>query len=142
MGDLSDEDFLNTLPDAPNVMYMMGFKFGSSLDWQRAFHLNSVVPYLVGSKYKDSKIVVFSSGNPYQHTSRFGSGCKEDVQLDPIGIYGWSIVARESAFRVTSEKNPNQKIAFGVYDCSASYLVFPGITKIICKVITTQIYRG
>ena len=29
-GDLSNEGFLNSLPDAPNVVYMMGFKFGSS----------------------------------------------------------------------------------------------------------------
>lgn len=110
-GDLSNEAFLNALPDAPNVVYMMGFKFGSSQDWQRAFQLNSVVPYLVGSKYKNAKIVVFSSGNPYPHTSRSGSGCHEEVPLHPIGIYGWSIVARESSFRITAEKNPNQKIA-------------------------------
>ena len=38
-GDLSNEDFLNSLPDAPNVVYMMGFKFGSSHDWKRSFHL-------------------------------------------------------------------------------------------------------
>ncbi len=110
-GDLSNEAFLNALPDVPNVVYMMGFKFGSSQDWQRAFHLNSVVPYLVGTKYKNAKIVVFSSGNPYPHISRFGPGCPEEVPLDPMGIYGWSIVARENSFRVTAEKNPNQKIA-------------------------------
>jgi len=32
-GDLSDEQFLHTLPEAPNVVYMMCFKFGSSGDW-------------------------------------------------------------------------------------------------------------
>lgn len=111
-GDLSDEQFLSSLPDAPNVVYMMGFKFGSSHDWKRSFHLNSVVPYLVGSKYKHSKIVVFSSGNPYPHTYKNGLGCNEEVPLDPIGIYGWSIVARESSFRITAENNPNQRIAF------------------------------
>jgi len=111
-GDLSDEHFLNSLPDAANVVYMMGFKFGSSHDWKRSFHLNSVVPYLVGSKYRNSKIVVFSSGNPYPHTLKTGNGCNEEVPFDPIGIYGWSIVARESSFRITAENQPNQKIAF------------------------------
>jgi uncharacterized protein YbjT (DUF2867 family) len=43
-GDLSDEKFISTLPDAANVFYMMGFKFGSSSDWRKAFHLNSIVP--------------------------------------------------------------------------------------------------
>jgi nucleoside-diphosphate-sugar epimerase len=111
-GDLSNESFLASLPDAPNVVYMMGFKFGSSHDWKRSFHLNSVVPYLVGSKYQHAKIVVFSSGNPYPHTYKNGPGCNEEAPLDPIGIYGWSIVARESSFRITAENNPNQRIAF------------------------------
>jgi len=111
-GDLSNEDFLNSLPDAPNVVYMMGFKFGSSHDWKLSFHLNSITPYLVGSKYKNSKIVVFSSGNPYPHTSKTGPGCNEEHPLDPTGIYGWSIVARESSFKVTAENNPNQQLAF------------------------------
>ncbi len=111
-GDLSDEQFLNSLPDAPNVVYMMGFKFGSSSDWQRAFHLNSITPYLVGKKFSNSKIVVFSSGNPYPHTSKTGAGCDENTQLDPQGIYGWSIVARESAFRIIAELSPNQCSVF------------------------------
>ena len=110
-GDLSNEDFLNSLPDAPNVVYMMGFKFGSSHDWKRSFHLNSIVPFLVGSKYKNSRIVVFSSGNPYPHTPKTGAGCKEEDLLKPLGIYGWSIVARENSFKITNEKNPDQKIA-------------------------------
>lgn len=110
-GDLSDEGFLHSLPDAPNVVYMMGFKFGSSDNWQRAFHLNSIVPYLVGQKYKNSNIVVFSSGNPYPHTSAMGKGCTEDVQLDPAGIYGWNIVARESSFGITASMYTYQKIS-------------------------------
>jgi nucleoside-diphosphate-sugar epimerase len=111
-GNLSDEQFLNSLPDAPNVVYMMGFKFGSSGDWQRAYHLNAITPYLVGKKYSNSRIVVFSSGNPYPHTSKSGTGCDENTQLDPKGIYGWSIVARESAFRITAELSPNQHSVF------------------------------
>ena len=110
MGDLADEKFLNSLPDATYVIYMMGFKFGSSQDWKKSFHLNSVVPYLIGLKYKTSKIVVFSSGNPYPHTPKYGMGCTEDTPLDPQGIYGWSIVARESSFRITAEKHHSQKI--------------------------------
>jgi nucleoside-diphosphate-sugar epimerase len=111
-GDLSDESFLKILPNVPNVIFMMGFKFGSSNDWQRSFHLNSITPFLVGSKYANSKIVVFSSGNPYPHSPKNGKGCPENVLLDPIGIYGWSIVARESSFSITAQQHKNQKIAF------------------------------
>jgi nucleoside-diphosphate-sugar epimerase len=110
-GDLSDEAFLGSLPDAPNVVYMMGFKFGSNDDWRRAFHLNSIVPYLVGQKYPKSRIVVFSSGNPYPHTEIDSGGCSEIDALAPIGIYGWSIVARESSFRTTAMQNGGQKVS-------------------------------
>ena len=132
-GDLSDEQFLYSLPDAPNVVYMMGFKFGSSNDWQRSFHLNSIIPFLVGKKYFNSKIVVFSSGNPYPHTSKNGKGCKEDAQLDPVGIYGWSIVARESSFRITAQQNKHQKIAFYrlMYAQHMSYGVLIDLAKMV-----------
>ena len=109
-GDLSDQIFLSSLPDAKYVVYMMGFKFGSSNDWRKAFHLNSVVPYVVGSKYSRSSIVVFSSGNPYPHTLANGAGCSEDDPFEPIGIYGWNIVARESSFKTTAIQNEHQKI--------------------------------
>jgi len=111
-GDLADESFLESLPDVPNLIYMMGLKFGSSNDHRKAFHFNSVVPYLVGRKYSDSSIVVFSSGNPYPFTSIDGGGCIESDALSPNGIYGWSIVAREGSFRTTALKNKNQKICF------------------------------
>jgi hypothetical protein len=110
-GDLGDEHFLESLPDAPLLVYMMGFKFGSSDDWRKAFHMNSVVPYLVGRKYANSSVVVFSSGNPYPHTPRFGAGATETDPLSPAGIYGWSIVARESSFRTTALQHPGQKIS-------------------------------
>ncbi len=110
-GDLSNEQFLDSLPDAPYVVYMIGLKFGSNNDWRRAFQMNSIVPYLVGRKYKDSSMVVFSSGNPYPHTDINGTGCSETHQLDPLGVYGWSIVARESSFRTAALENPRQRIS-------------------------------
>ena len=110
-GDLSDENFLDVLPNTPLVVYMMGFKFGSGGDWRRSFQMNSIVPYLVGQKYVNSSIVVFSSGNPYPHTTIHGNGATEKEPLDPIGIYGWSIVARENSFKTTALQNPKQKIS-------------------------------
>jgi len=110
-GDLGDESFLDSLPDAPYLVYMMGFKFGSSADWRKAFHMNSVVPYLVGRKYAGSSIVVFSSGNPYPHTSRYGAGASEKDALSPVGIYGWSIIARESSFQTTAMQHHGQRIS-------------------------------
>jgi len=111
-GDLTSRQFVRSLPDAPNVVYMAGMKFGTGRDWRQAFHLNCIMPYLVGERFGDSRIVVFSSGNPYPSTEPESGGCREDDELEPQGVYGWSIVAREAAFATTALLNPGQKLCF------------------------------
>ncbi|HUI10847.1 MAG TPA: NAD-dependent epimerase/dehydratase family protein [Bacteroidota bacterium] len=111
-GDLTDPEFLESLPPAENVMYMPGFKFGSSANWEKAVHVNCILPYLVGEIFRESRIVVFSSTNPYAAVPVRTAGSKESDALDPRGIYGWSIVARESAFAVTAGRHPGQRSCF------------------------------
>lgn len=111
-GELTDPEFLGGLPDAENVIYMPGFKFGSSDNWVKAVQVNCILPYLVGEKYRHSRIVVFSSANPYAYTTRESGGSREGDALDPRGIYGWSIVARESAFAITAKTHPAQNSCF------------------------------
>ncbi len=111
-GDLTDRQFLQSLPDAPYIIYMAGTKFGTSKDWRKTFHLNCILPYLVGERFRNSNIVAFTSGNPYPHTPPAEGGCREDAQLAPHGVYGWSIVARESAFATTAIAAPSQKLCF------------------------------
>jgi nucleoside-diphosphate-sugar epimerase len=111
-GELTDAEFLEGLPDTENLIYMPGFKFGSSDNWEKAVQVNCILPYLVGEKYNHSRIVVFSSTNPYAFTTPGSGGSKEGDRLDPRGIYGWSIVARESSFVLTARKHPRQKSCF------------------------------
>jgi nucleoside-diphosphate-sugar epimerase len=111
-GELTDTEFLGELPDAPNVIYMPGFKFGSSDNWEKAVQVNCILPYLVGDKYQHSRIVVFSSANPYAYTTLESGGSREGDSLDPKGIYGWSIVARESAFAITARRHPAQSSCY------------------------------
>ena len=111
-GELTNTEFLGGLPDAPNVIYMPGFKFGSSDNWEKAVHVNCILPYTVGEKYRNSRIVVFSSANPYAFTTFESGGAREGDALDPKGIYGWSIVARESAFAITARRHPAQSSCF------------------------------
>jgi len=112
VGDLTEREFLRSLPDAPNIVYMAGTKFGTSKDWRKTFHLNCILPYLVGERYPEAGIVVFSSGNPYPHTLPAQGGCREGDELAPHGVYGWSIVARESAFSTTALKLKTQRFCF------------------------------
>jgi nucleoside-diphosphate-sugar epimerase len=109
-GDLSERRFLEALPGAPFVVYMAGVKFGTAGDWRNAFHLNCIVPYLAGERFRESSIVVFSSGNPYPLRRPAEGGCAENVPLAPRDVYGWSIVARESAFATTALCSPQQRL--------------------------------
>lgn len=109
-GDLSDRAFLEALPDAPNVVYMAGFKFGSERDRRRAFHMNAIMPYLVAERYAGSAVVVFSSGNPYPHSPFERGGVGEDTPLAPQGVYGWCVVARESAFETMALRSHEMRL--------------------------------
>ena len=91
---------------------MPGFKFGSSDNWEKAVHVNCILPYHVGEKFRESRIVVFSSANPYAFTTRASGGSREGDPLDPKGIYGWSIVARESSFAITARKYSGQSVCY------------------------------
>ena len=118
--DLTDPDQIRRLPHAPLVIYMLGFKFGSDADHRRAFHVNGIVPYLIGRRYARSRIVVFSSTNPYAMVP-CGSdgvgdvggaiaGSREEDPPAPSGVYGWSVIARESAFATTALADPQQRV--------------------------------
>jgi len=109
-GDLSNEDELAALPDAENLVFMLGFKFGSAGDPGKAILLNAILPANVGVKYSDSRIVNFSSGNPYPHTDPALGGATEETTLDPQGIYGYSILAREVAFNTSAHGHNNQEV--------------------------------
>lgn len=111
-GELTNTEFLGKLPDVENVIYMPGFKFGSSDNWEKAVQVNCILPYLVGEQYRNSRIVVFSSANPYATTTVESGGSKEGDALDPKGIYGWSIVARESSFAITAKRHPAQRSCY------------------------------
>lgn len=111
-GDLSDRAFLHSLPAAPNVVYMAGVKFGTSHDYRLAFHMNCILPYLVGERFAEARIVVFSSSNPYPAVPFGGPGPTEDAAPQPRGIYGWTILAREAAFATTALASSAQTLCY------------------------------
>lgn len=96
--DLLDPDQLQRLPEVPYVVFMTGRKFGStgqeSLTWAMNVHL----PALVCRKFRQSRIVAFSTGNVYGLTPvALGGSVEEDV-LRPVGEYAMSALGRERMF--------------------------------------------
>lgn len=100
--DLLDKKLLYALPDAENVLFMAGKKFGTSGNEWQTWGMNSTLPNFVADKYKRSNIVVFSSGNVYPIVNLAECGCRECDKTGPIGEYTMSCLARERAFDYAS----------------------------------------
>ena len=96
--DLSDAAAVNALPDAPNVIFMAGQKFGTRDAPSGTWAANAAVPALVATRFTRARIVAFSTGNVYPLTPVTGSGSKETDPLAPIGEYASSCLGRERIF--------------------------------------------
>jgi nucleoside-diphosphate-sugar epimerase len=102
--DLLDPAQLDDLPDAANLVYMPGFKFGSSGQEARAWAMNAYLPGLICHKYRHSRIVVFSSGNVYGMTPVALGGSRESDVPQPLGEYSMSVLGRERLFEFFSRR--------------------------------------
>lgn len=103
--DLLNDDELQSLPHANNVLYLAGTKFGTKDNESFTWAMNSYLPGRVAEKYKNSRIVVFSTGNVYPFTPLNSGGAKEDHIPAPIGEYAQSCLGRERIFQYFSSKN-------------------------------------
>lgn len=96
--DLLNDEELQKLPHADNVIYMAGNKFGTTGKEYFTWAMNAYLPGRVAEKYKQSRIVVFSSGNVYPFSPVGSGGVNEAVAPGPIGEYAQSCLGRERVF--------------------------------------------
>ncbi len=101
--DLMDRDAGAALPDAPNVIYMAGQKFGTREAPSRTWISNVVVPAICAERYAAARIVAFSTGNVYPLVPVSSGGAKETDPTDPVGEYASSCVGRERVFEHFAE---------------------------------------
>ena len=97
-GDLLESSFLHELPDAPDVVFMAGRKFGSTGAEHLTWAMNAHLPGLVARRFQDARCVVFSTAAVYPFVPTEGTGADEDVAPEPIGEYAQSCLARERMF--------------------------------------------
>jgi len=102
--DLLNDEQLKSLPNFDNVIYMAGNKFGTTGNEHFTWAMNTYLPGRVAEKYKDSRIVVFSSGNIYPFTPVSSGGANEAVNPEPLGEYAQSCLGRERIFEYHSHK--------------------------------------
>lgn len=101
--DLVMNDDLSGLPDAPQVVFMVGAKFGAATNASWAWEVNAALPDRIARRYPESAIAVLSTGNVYPFVPVGSGGASEEVQPDPIGEYAQSCLGRERIFEFAAE---------------------------------------
>lgn len=97
--DLLDEAALAGLPDAPNVVYLAGMKFGTAGREPLTWAMNSDLPGQVCRRWRRSRIVALSTGNVYGLTPLESGGARESDAPEPAGEYAMSCLGRERIFQ-------------------------------------------
>jgi nucleoside-diphosphate-sugar epimerase len=100
--DLLDEAAIGALPQAPNIVFMAGRKFGAEGDLSLTWAMNAHVPALVAQAFPRARIVAFSTGCVYPFVPVDGKGADESVAPNPPGEYAQSCVGRERMFEYFS----------------------------------------
>lgn len=103
--DLLDEAQLRGLPDAANVIHMVAMKFGTHGREHLTWAMNAYLPGRVAERFRDARIVAFSTGNVYPMTPLTLGGPTEEHPTGPVGEYAQSCLGRERLFQHFSERN-------------------------------------
>lgn len=104
-GDLLDRDFVQSLPDVPNVISMSGMKFGATGNEPQIWAMNAYLPVLLCEKFQSSRIVAFSTGNVYPLVPVESGGCVETDMMQPNGEYAMSVLGRERMYDYCCQKH-------------------------------------
>lgn len=102
--DLVEADDLSDLPDAPNVVFMIGAKFGASTSPSWAWEVNAALPDRVARRYRSSRIASLSTGNVYPFVTASSGGATEDTTPNPVGEYAQSCLGRERVFEFAAQE--------------------------------------
>lgn len=130
--DLLKEDQLKALPDVPNVLYLAGTKFGTAGNAPFTWAMNTYLPGKVAEKYRDARIVVFSTGNVYPLSPVTRGGLDETEATGPIGEYAQSCLGRERIFQYHSSLFQTPLLMFRLnYANDVSYGVLLEIAKAV-----------
>jgi nucleoside-diphosphate-sugar epimerase len=137
--DVVEADLLNpkgfdTLPDAPNVVFMVGRKFGSVGDQPLTWATNVWIAGLSAQRFQRSRIVAFSTGNVYPFVSVDTRGANEQTAVAPIGEYAQSTLARERIFEYFSNTHGTPVVLFRLnYAIDLRYGVLLDICEKVCS---------
>lgn len=102
--DLLDATAIARLPDATNIIYLVGLKFGTEQNPAATWAINTLVPARVCERYPHSRIAALSTGNVYPQSEVSRGGSVETDSLTPLGEYANAAVGRERIFEFYSRR--------------------------------------
>jgi nucleoside-diphosphate-sugar epimerase len=130
--DLLNDNQLQALPEFKNVLYMAGVKFGTTGNSSYTWAMNAYLPGRVAQKYKNSRIVVFSTGNVYPMSPVYHGGVTEHSSPEPIGEYAQSCLGRERLFEYYASKYNTPLLIYRLnYANDVSYGVLLEVAKAV-----------
>jgi nucleoside-diphosphate-sugar epimerase len=113
--DLLDPAAVAALPEAGDVLFLAGMKFGATADPALTWALNTVVPANVARRYPRARTVVFSTGNVYPLVDPDSGGCTELDAPGPVGEYAQSCLGRERVFEHFSKERGTRCLLFRLF---------------------------
>jgi nucleoside-diphosphate-sugar epimerase len=131
--ELSDPHAVRALPDATNVIWMAGQKFGTTGDPVGTWTQNVVASVHAAERYAGSRVVCFSTGNVYGPSLVSHGGSREHDALVPDGEYAASCVGRERVWESVSRRTGSPLLLYRLfYACDLRYGV---VTELALKVL-------
>ncbi|MPZ81677.1 MAG: NAD-dependent epimerase/dehydratase family protein [Actinophytocola sp.] len=102
--DLLGDRPYDELPDAADVVFMVGAKFGSAGNPAPLWQTNAVVAGLAARRYQGSRIACFSTGNVYPFVGPASGGATERDAVGPVGEYAMSTLGRERVMTYAAQR--------------------------------------
>jgi nucleoside-diphosphate-sugar epimerase len=128
--DLADPRAVATLPDAANVVWMAGQKFGTTGDPVGTWTHNVVASVHAAERYAGSRLVCFSTGNVYGRSAVAHGGSLEGDALVPDGEYAASTIGRERVFGSVARRTGSPLLLYRLfYACDLRYGVITEIAR-------------
>jgi nucleoside-diphosphate-sugar epimerase len=108
--DLFDRGSLAALPEASDILYLVGVKFGTSENPSLTWAANTMIPTNVAERFPEARIVALSTGNVYPMVTIASGGATENDPLTPLGEYANAAVARERLFEFHSRQRGTRMV--------------------------------
>ncbi len=133
--DLLDQDAVAKLPEAANVLFLAGRKFGTQGAQDLTWATNTLAPAYVARRYSKSRIVAYSTGCVYDFRNAVSGGSVERDPPEATGEYAQSTLGRERVFEYYSR-------AFGTKVCQFRLNYAIDLRYGVLRDIADKVYAG